>query len=109
MEKEHKLDDITVTEEDIAHIVATWTGIPVRRLEENESERLLNMEEILHKRVIGQDEAVEAIARAIRRARAGLKDPSRPIGSFIFLDRLVWEKQNLLGHWQMPCLVMRMQ
>ena len=83
--KEHKLDDITVTEEDIAHIVATWTGIPVRRLEENESERLLNMEEILHKRVIGQDEAVEAIARAIRRARAGLKDPSRPIGSFIFL------------------------
>lgn len=84
-QKEHKLDKTMVTEEDIAQIVSSWTGIPVKRLAEEESERLLKMEEILHKRVIGQDEAVRAIARALRRARAGLKDPSRPIGSFIFL------------------------
>ncbi|MCR4432311.1 MAG: ATP-dependent Clp protease ATP-binding subunit [Tepidanaerobacteraceae bacterium] len=83
--KEHKLDHTTVTEEDISQIVSSWTGIPVKRLAEEESERLLKMEEILHRRVIGQDEAVKAIARALRRARAGLKDPSRPIGSFIFL------------------------
>ncbi|MGI6486559.1 MAG: ATP-dependent Clp protease ATP-binding subunit [Tepidanaerobacteraceae bacterium] len=82
---DHKLDNSTVTGEDISQIVSSWTGIPVRRLVEEESERLLKMEEILHKRVIGQDEAVKAIARALRRARAGLKDPSRPIGSFIFL------------------------
>jgi ATP-dependent Clp protease ATP-binding subunit ClpC len=84
-QKDHKLDNSTVTEEDISQIVASWTGIPVKRLAEEESERLLNMEEILHNRVIGQDEAVVAIARAIRRAYAGLKDPTRPIGSFIFL------------------------
>jgi ATP-dependent Clp protease ATP-binding subunit ClpC len=84
-QKGHKLDNTVVTEEDIAQIVASWTGIPVKRLAEEESERLLKMEEILHKRVIGQDEAVVAIARALRRARAGLKDPNRPIGSFIFL------------------------
>ncbi|MBE3552660.1 MAG: ATP-dependent Clp protease ATP-binding subunit, partial [Kyrpidia tusciae] len=77
--------DSVVTEEDIAEIVSSWTGIPVKKLAEEESERLLHMEEILHKRVIGQDEAVEAVSRAIRRARAGLKDPKRPIGSFIFL------------------------
>ncbi|MDD2402674.1 MAG: ATP-dependent Clp protease ATP-binding subunit, partial [Clostridia bacterium] len=73
-----------VTEEEIAQIVASWTGIPVKQLAKEESERLLNMEEILHKRVIGQDEAIKAISRAIRRASAGLKDPKRPIGSFIF-------------------------
>lgn len=84
-QKEHKLDNSVVTEEDIAQIVSSWTGIPVKRLAEEESERLLKMEEILHRRVIGQDEAVVAIARALRRARAGLKDPKRPIGSFIFL------------------------
>ena len=84
-QKDHKLDNSTVTEDDISQIVASWTGIPVKRLAEEESERLLNMEEILHNRVIGQDEAVVAIARAIRRAHAGLKDPARPIGSFIFL------------------------
>lgn len=83
--KDHKLDQATVTEDHIAQIVSDWTGIPVKRLAEEESERLLKMEEILHKRVIGQDEAVKAIARALRRARAGLKDPARPIGSFIFL------------------------
>ncbi|MDN4593559.1 ATP-dependent protease ATP-binding subunit ClpC [Polycladomyces subterraneus] len=77
--------DSEVTAEDIADIVSHWTGIPVRKLAEEESERLLKMEEILHQRVIGQEEAVKAVSRAIRRARAGLKDPKRPIGSFIFL------------------------
>ncbi|MDO4739046.1 MAG: ATP-dependent Clp protease ATP-binding subunit [Eubacteriales bacterium] len=74
-----------VTEEDIAKIVSSWTGVPVTRMTEGEAERLLHLEDILHRRVIGQDEAVRAVARAVRRARAGLKDPQRPIGSFIFL------------------------
>jgi len=74
-----------VTEEDIAQIVSAWTGVPVTRMTEGEAERLLHLEDILHGRVIGQDEAVKAVARAVRRARAGLKDPQRPIGSFIFL------------------------
>jgi len=72
-------------EEDIARIVAQWTGIPIFRLEEKESEKLLKIEEELHKRVIGQNEAIDAIAHAVRRSRAGIKDPKRPIGSFIFL------------------------
>lgn len=76
---------LVVDEEQIAHIVSTWSGIPVNTLTEDESERLLKLEEILHKRVIGQQEAVQAVAKAVRRARAGLKDPKRPIGSFIFL------------------------
>ncbi|WP_367306727.1 ATP-dependent Clp protease ATP-binding subunit [Alicyclobacillus acidocaldarius] len=84
-QKTQQLDDVRVTAEDIAHIVSSWTGIPVQQLQQDESERLLNLEKILHERVIGQDEAVEAVAKAIRRARAGLKDPKRPIGSFIFL------------------------
>ncbi len=74
-----------VTEEDIAEVVAMWTGIPVRRLATEEKERLLQMEAGLHQRVIGQDEAIVAISKAVRRARAGLKDPKRPIGTFIFL------------------------
>jgi ATP-dependent Clp protease ATP-binding subunit ClpC len=74
-----------VMEEDIAEVVSMWTGIPVRRLATEEKERLLQMEGALHKRVIGQNEAIEAISRAVRRARAGLKDPKRPIGTFIFL------------------------
>ncbi|MBM7646750.1 ATP-dependent Clp protease ATP-binding subunit ClpC [Scopulibacillus daqui] len=78
-------ENTEVTPDDIAMVVSNWTGIPVVKLEEEESERLLNMESILHKRVIGQDEAVNSISKAIRRARAGLKDPKRPIGSFIFL------------------------
>jgi ATP-dependent Clp protease ATP-binding subunit ClpC len=73
-----------VTEEDIAHIVASWTGVPVQKLTESESVKLLNMEETLHQRLIGQDEAVKAVSRAIRRARVGLKNPNRPIASFIF-------------------------
>ncbi|HLH74464.1 MAG TPA: ATP-dependent Clp protease ATP-binding subunit [Chloroflexota bacterium] len=74
-----------VTEEHIAEVVAMWTGIPVKRIATEESARLLQMEEMLHKRVVGQDEAIVTIAKAVRRARAGLKDPKRPIGSFIFL------------------------
>jgi ATP-dependent Clp protease ATP-binding subunit ClpC len=74
-----------VTEEDVAYIVSSWTGIPLKRLAEEESERLLKLEETLHRRVIGQVEAVRSVSRAVRRARAGLKDPKRPIGSFIFL------------------------
>ncbi|MFA5095740.1 MAG: ATP-dependent Clp protease ATP-binding subunit [Candidatus Omnitrophota bacterium] len=74
-----------VTEEDIAKIVAQWTGIPIFRLEEKEGEKLLKIEEELHKRVVGQNEAIEAIAHAVRRSRAGIKDPKRPIGSFVFL------------------------
>ncbi len=74
-----------VTEENIAEIVAMWTGIPVMRIAREESAKLLQMEDALHKKVIGQDEPIKAIARAVRRARAGLKDPKRPIGSFIFL------------------------
>lgn len=77
--------DSEVTGEDIADVVASWTGIPVSKLAEEETERLLKMEEILHSRVIGQEDAVKSVSRAIRRARAGLKDPKRPIGSFIFL------------------------
>lgn len=71
--------------EDIATVVSNWTGVPVNKLQEEESERLLNMESVLHQRVIGQEEAVKSVSRAIRRARVGLKDPKRPIGSFIFL------------------------
>lgn len=78
-------DKLMVTEEDIAHIVASWTGVPVKKVAQEESERLLNLEEVLHQRVVGQNDAVKAVSRAVRRARAGLKDPKRPVGSFIFL------------------------
>lgn len=77
--------EVIVNDEDIAHIVSKWTGVPVSRLEEAETQKLLRMEEELHKRVVGQHEAVSAISRALRRSRADLKDPRRPIGSFIFL------------------------
>ncbi|MEN6350087.1 MAG: ATP-dependent Clp protease ATP-binding subunit, partial [Syntrophomonas sp.] len=75
----------SVGEEEIAAVVSNWTGIPVSKLASEESERLVHLEEVLHKRVVGQDEAVKAVARAVRRARAGLKNPKRPIGSFVFL------------------------
>jgi ATP-dependent Clp protease ATP-binding subunit ClpC len=78
-------EELVVGEEDIAQIVSSWTGIPVKKLAEEESERLLHLEQLLHQRVVGQNEAVHAVSRAVRRARAGLKDPKRPIGSFIFL------------------------
>jgi ATP-dependent Clp protease ATP-binding subunit ClpC len=83
--KRKELEESIVTEEDVATIVSSWTGIPVKKLREEDTERLLHMEDVLHQRVIGQSDAVAAVARAIRRARAGLKDPKRPIGSFIFL------------------------
>lgn len=74
-----------VTEEDVATVVSEWTGVPLQQLEKKESQRLLELEALLHERVVGQDEAVKAVSRAIRRARSGLKDPNRPIGSFMFL------------------------
>ena len=77
--------DLNVTTEDIAEIISQWTGIPLTQLEKKESERLLSLEKEPHKRVVGQDEAVVSVAKAIRRARSGLKDPQRPIGSFMFL------------------------
>lgn len=85
-EKENNQDSDSpmVTEEDIAHIVASWTGVPVNKLTESESEKLLHMEDTLHQRLIGQEDAVKAVSRAIRRARVGLKNPNRPIASFIF-------------------------
>ena len=84
-EKKMAAKDTLVTEDEIAAVVAQWTKIPLKKLEEKESERLLKLEKILHKRVIGQTEAVEAVARAMRRGRVGLQDPKRPIGSFLFL------------------------
>lgn len=78
-------DHLAVTPEDIAEVVAKWTGIPLQNLTQSDSERLLHLEDELHKRVVGQEEAVHAVAKAIRRARAGMKDPHRPIGSFMFL------------------------
>ena len=78
-------EHLVVTEEDVAEVVAKWTGVPLQNLKQKDSERLLHLEEELHKRVIGQEDAVTAVAKAIRRARAGMKDPKRPIGSFLFL------------------------
>ena len=83
--KEESDQKLVVTEDDIAAVVAQWTGIPVAKIAEEESETLLHLEKELHKRVVGQDDAVTAVAKAVRRARAGLKDPKRPIGSFLFL------------------------
>ncbi|MTG95093.1 AAA domain-containing protein [Veillonella dispar] len=83
--KEESEQKLVVTEDDIAAVVAQWTGIPVAKIADEESQTLLHLEEELHKRVVGQDDAVTAVAKAVRRARAGLKDPKRPIGSFLFL------------------------
>ncbi len=85
LQRERKMLNEEVTEEDVAEVVATWTGIPVARLMEGEIEKLIHLEEHLHRRVVGQGEAVDAVANAIRRSRAGLQDPNRPIGSFLFL------------------------
>ena len=83
--KQHDDEKLVVTENDIADVVSMWTGVPVQQITETESQRLLHLEEELHKRVISQDDAVTAVAKAVRRARAGLKDANRPIGSFLFL------------------------
>ena len=81
----HSLINESVSEEDIAEVVSKWTGIPVQRMLTAEREKLLGLEEELHRRVIGQDEAISAVADAVRRSRAGLQDPRKPIGSFLFL------------------------
>ena len=83
--KDNEQEQVTVTEEHIADIISAWTKIPVKRLQQTETEKLINLESILKKRVVGQDEAVTAVAKAVRRGRVGLKDPNRPIGSFLFL------------------------
>ena len=83
--KKNTKDDLVVDEEEIADVVSNWTGVPVRRLQQEETQRLMQMEETLHKRIIGQNQAVTTLSRAIRRGRVGLKDPKRPIGSFMFL------------------------
>jgi len=85
LQKDHRMLKEEVEAEDVAEVVSKWTGIPVSRLIEGEIQKLLHMEERLHRRVVGQDEAISAVANAVRRARAGLQDPNRPIGSFIFL------------------------
>jgi ATP-dependent Clp protease ATP-binding subunit ClpB len=88
-----------VTDEDIAQVVATWTGIPVSRMLESERQKLVKMEERLGHRVVGQEEAIKAVANAVRRSRSGLQDPNRPIGSFIFLDRPALEKPKRPAPW----------
>ncbi|MCI5639576.1 MAG: ATP-dependent Clp protease ATP-binding subunit [Lachnospiraceae bacterium] len=85
MEEQRSSSHLTVTENEVAMVIADWTKIPVQKLQEAETERLQHLEEILHKRVVGQEEAVQAVAKAVRRGRVGLKDPNRPIGSFLFL------------------------
>ena len=84
--KKEKSKDITeINEDDITDVISRWTGIPVQKLNEDDNQKLKNLEKRLHERVIGQNEAVEAVSKAIRRGRIGLKDPKRPIGSFLFL------------------------
>lgn len=96
-----------VGENEVADVVAGWTKIPVSRLTESEASRLQKLEETLHKRVIGQEEAVSAVSKAVRRGRVGLKDPKRPIGSFLFWDQPVSERRKFPKHWQRLCLATR--
>ena len=96
-----------VSEEDIAEVVSMWTGIPVTRLAQEETDRLLRMEEEIHKRIIGQDEAIVSVAKSVRRARAGLKDPRRPIGVFMFLGPTGVGKPSWSAPWPSLCSVMK--
>jgi ATP-dependent Clp protease ATP-binding subunit ClpB len=98
-----------VTDAEIAEVLARWTGIPVARMLEGEREKLLRMEQDLHQRVIGQNEAVEAVSNAIRRSRAGLSDPNRPIGSFLFLGRPGSVKPSCAKRWLTLCLIATMR
>jgi ATP-dependent Clp protease ATP-binding subunit ClpB len=97
LQKEAKMLKEEVDEEDVAEVVSKWTGIPVSRMLEGEVEKLIRMEERLRQRVVGQDDAINAVSNAVRRARAGLQDPNRPIGSFIFIGPTVLERLNWLG------------
>ncbi len=106
---DHKLLRSRVTEEEVAEVVSKWTHIPVSKMLEGEREKLLHMETELHKRVIGQDEAVNAVANAIRRSRAGLSDPNRPVGSFLFLGPTGWGKLSYAKHWPSFCLIRKMR
>ena len=94
-----------VTKEDVESVVAKWTGIPVTSIKEEEMAKLLRIEEHLHKRIISQDKAISALSRAIRRSRAGLKNPNRPVGSFLFLGPTGVGKTEVPGHWRISCLV----
>jgi len=96
-----------VDEEDIARIVSKWTGIPVSKMLEGEVQKLTQMEQRLRERVVGQDEALVVVANAIRRSRAGLSDPKRPIGSFIFLGPTGVGKTETRGRWRSSCSTMR--
>ncbi len=90
-----RLVNEAVTEEGIAAVVSRWTGVPVEKMLEGERAKLLRMEDALRRRVVGQEEALEAVSKAVRRARAGLQDPNRPIGSFLFLGPRVWARPSL--------------
>ena len=96
-----------VDAEDIADVVSRWTGIPVSKMLQSEKEKLLHLEDELHQRVIGQNEAIEAVADAVRRSRAGLQDPKRPIGSFLFLGTTGVGKRNLPRRLPNSCLMMK--
>lgn len=96
-----------VDAEDIADVVSRWTGIPVSKMLQSEKEKLLHLEDELHQRVIGQNEAIEAVADAVRRSRAGLQDPKRPIGSFLFLGTTGVGKTELAKRLPNSCLMMK--
>ena len=109
LQKDKKMLKEEVDEEDIAEIISKWTGIPLSKLMEGEVEKLIHMEERLKERVVGQDEAISAVANAIRRARAGIGDPNKPIGSFIFLGPTGVGKQSYQKLWLNFCLMMNVQ
>lgn len=97
----------SVTEDEIARIISRWTGIPVSKLNESERSKILHLDDVLHKRVVGQDEGVEKVTEAILRSKAGIKDPTKPIGSFLFLGPTGVGKQSWPRLWQRRCLMMR--